>query len=151
MIYGPLAGLLIASSGALLGAAAGYAAGALLGRGTLSRLAGSRLDRVSRQIARRGLLSMTIIRLLPVAPFTLVNFAAGASHISFRDFVFGTMLGMAPGVAAITLFSSQLSEALRAPSTFNLAMLLLSSLLIGAVVFWGWRRFGRRRAAAQRD
>jgi len=144
LLYGPLAGLLVAGAGSLLGAVAGYGTGLLLGRKALRRLAGGRLDRVSRQLARRGVLSMTVIRLLPLAPFTLVNVAAGASHISFRDFVTGTLLGMAPGIAAITLFSSQLGRVVATPDALNVGILIALLLAIGVATFWSWRRFVRR-------
>lgn len=147
LLYGPVAGLAVAMAGSLLGAVTGYVAGAVLGRDALRRLAGGRLDRVSRQLARRGVLAMTIVRLLPVAPFTLINLAAGASHIRFRDFVAGTVLGMAPGIVAITLFSGQLGQLMRAPSAANAAILAGLLLLIAAAAAWGWRHFLRHRSA----
>ncbi|MGF1612227.1 MAG: VTT domain-containing protein [Kiloniellales bacterium] len=149
LLYGPLAGVLVAWSGSMLSAMAGYGAGVLIGRKTLRQLSGGKLERVSRQIARRGLLSMTIIRMIPIAPFTVVNLAAGASHISFRDFVFGTAIGMAPGIAAITLFSGQLGQVLHSPDTANVAILVGLLLVIVAVATWSWRHFLRRRAESE--
>ncbi|HUF86264.1 MAG TPA: VTT domain-containing protein [Thermohalobaculum sp.] len=144
-----VAGLAVATAGSLLGAVTGYAAGAVLGRDALRRLAGRRLDRISRQLARRSILAMTVVRLLPVAPFTLINLAAGAWHIRFRDFAAGTVLGMAPGIVAITLFSGQLGQLMRAPSAANAAILAGLLLLIAAVAAWGWRHFLRHRSAAR--
>lgn len=148
LFYGPLTGLLVAGTGSVLGAVTGYGMGLLLGRKGLRRLSGGWFDRISLQLARRGLLSMTVIRLLPVAPFTVVNIAAGAAHIRFRDFVFGTMLGMAPGISAITLFSSQLGEVVHEPSALNIGVLIALLLVIGAAVKWSWRHFIHRRADA---
>ena len=148
LLYGPLAGLAVAAAGSLMSAVAGYGAGVLLGRRTLRRLSGGALDRVSRQLARRGVLSVTIIRLLPVAPFTVINLAAGASHIRFRDFVAGTALGMAPGIVAITLFSGQLGELMRAPNPVNAALLAALLVVIAGAAYWSWRHFVRRRAVA---
>lgn len=145
LLYGPVAGLLVAGTGSILSAAIGYGVGLLLGRKGLRRLSGGRLDRISRQLARRGLLSMTIIRLLPLAPFTLINFAAGASHISFRDFLIGTALGMAPGISAMTVFSGQLGEVLVEPSALNFAILIGLLVVIGSAVTWSWRRFVHER------
>jgi len=145
LILGPLDGLLVAACGSLLSAAIGYGVGALLGRKTLNRLSGGRLDRVSRQLARRGLLSVIVIRLLPLAPFTLVNMVAGASHISFRDFALGTAIGMAPGIVAITLFSGQLGEVMRAPKPVNVGLLVALALIILLVGIRSWRRFVRWR------
>ena len=143
VLYGPLSGLAVAGGGALLSAAAGYGAGALLGRGLVQRLAGRGPDAISRQLARRGVLSVTLIRLLPLAPFTVVNLAAGASHIRFRDFLLGTALGMAPGVVAITVFSGQIATLLRHPDPTNLAILLAVLVAIGGCALWAWRRFAR--------
>lgn len=141
LVYGPLDGLLVAGAGSLFSAIAGYGVGVLLGRKALRRLPGGRLSRVSRRLARRGLLSMTIVRLLPLAPFTLINFTAGASRISLQDFILGTVLGMAPGIVAITLFSGQLGEAMRAPDPLNVGILFGLLLIITVAGTWAWRRF----------
>lgn len=42
------------------------------------------------------------LRIFPVAPFNVINLVAGASHASFRDFVAGTAIGLAPGVLVLT-------------------------------------------------
>jgi len=148
LIYGPITGVLVAAAGCLLSAVTGYAVGVSLGRATLRRLAGERLDRLSRQLARRGLFSMTLIRLLPLAPFTVINLAAGASHIRLRDFVLGTVLGMAPGILAVTLFSGQLGEVMRAPDALNIGILIGVLLVVGVSITWTWRRFVYRRTEA---
>jgi phospholipase D1/2 len=142
LLFGPVTGLLVAVTGSLLGAVAGYGVGAAIGRETLHRLSGRRIDRISRQLARRGIMAVTIIRLLPLLPFTLVNFAAGASHIRLRDFVVGTFIGMAPGISAMTLFSSQLGQVLRAPGVVNIGLLVGLLLVAAGAAFWAWRRFG---------
>ena len=146
VLYGPLTGFLVSIAGSTLSAAVGYWAGHLLGRRTVHQLSGGRIDRINRQLARRGILSTTIIRLLPLAPFTLINLAAGASHISFRDYILGTVLGMAPGIVAITLLSSNLVTALQAPSVLNVAILVALLLILVAGMIWSWRHFVRRRA-----
>lgn len=144
LLYGPVSGLLVAAAGSLLGALVGYAAGAALGRRQVRRLAGTRLDRLNRQLARRGVLSMAVLRLLPVAPFTVINLAAGASHIRFRDFLFGTVLGMAPGITGMTLFAGQLGRLLKRPDLVNFALLAALLLMIAGFAYWSWRRFVRR-------
>lgn len=143
LLFGPFTGLAVAFAGSMASALAGYAIGAALGRGTLRRLAGGRLDRISRLLARRGVLSVTLIRLLPVSPFTIVNLAAGASHIRFRDFALGSALGLAPGIAAMTFFAGQLGRFLRSPDPGDLAILLGLLLVIAGAAAWSWKRFGR--------
>lgn len=145
LVFGPLSAMLYAVSGALLGASLGFWIGRLLGRDAVRRLAGRRLNILSRRLARRGLLAVIAVRVVPVAPFTIVNLAAGASHIRFRDFAAGTLLGMLPGILAITLFSDRVLAAARQPSALTLATLAAVVLGIAAAA-WLLRRGLRRRA-----
>ncbi|MEQ9640075.1 MAG: VTT domain-containing protein [Alphaproteobacteria bacterium] len=147
LLYGPISGVAVALGGAMAGAVAGYGAGVLLGRHGLRRLLRGRLDRISRQLARRGVLSMTLIRMLPIAPFTVINMVAGASHLRFRDFLLGSLYGMAPGIVAITVFAGQVGEVLRAPSPAKLAILAGIVAVITLAGIWAWRRLVAWRAA----
>jgi phospholipase D1/2 len=129
--FGPVAGAVYSLVGCLVAAVLTYALGHILGRDKVRRLAGSRLDRVSRRLADHGLVTMVTVRLLPVAPYTVVNVVAGASHIRLRDFVFGTILGMAPGILAITFFEHQLQVAIREPGAKSFALL---AVVVGVIV-----------------
>jgi uncharacterized membrane protein YdjX (TVP38/TMEM64 family) len=139
-IFGPLVGLSYSLLGCNLAAALTYGIGRLLGRDTVRRLGGSRLNRLSRRLSRHGVITTTVVRLLPIAPFTVVNMAAGASHIHFRDFMFGTLLGMSPGIIAITIFEHRLEVAIREPGTESFAILAVLAILIilAAVVLRRW-------------
>lgn len=141
--FGPWAGFACAMGGALLGAAASYGIGAWLGHAVLVRLAGARINRLSERLARRGLLAVVLVRLVPVAPFAIVNMVAGASHIRLRDLVLGTAIGITPGTLAMTLFVDQITAALRAPTTLTYVLLGMTVLLIAAGA-WGLQRWLRR-------
>jgi len=95
-------------TGAILASAIGFAGGQLLGRGAVARLAGSRLGRLSERLAHRGIVNVALLRLVPIAPFPIFNLVAGASHLRFWQFLLGSLLGMAPNIGAITVFSSAL-------------------------------------------
>src|SRR5581483_4262455 len=64
------------------------------------------------------------VRLLPIAPFTVVNVVAGASHLGLRDYLLGTLIGMAPGIALTVVFSHNLAEAIRHPSLQTVLILV---------------------------
>lgn len=130
VVYGPFEGALYALAGATLSAAACYYVGHRLGSQTVRRLAGARINRLSKRIARQGLLAMVVLRLLPLAPFTVVNLVAGASHIRLRDFLLGTLLGMAPGIAIMTAFVHQLARAIQEPSIAAFALLVTAAVLL---------------------
>jgi phosphatidylserine/phosphatidylglycerophosphate/cardiolipin synthase-like enzyme/uncharacterized membrane protein YdjX (TVP38/TMEM64 family) len=105
LIYGPALGAAYAIAGSLLAAATTYGIGAYLGGTTVERLSGGSVHRLSERLARRGVLTVIAVRIVPVAPFTVINLFAGASHIRLRDYLIGTTIGMIPGVAAMAAFS----------------------------------------------
>jgi phospholipase D1/2 len=122
-----------------------YGIGYLLGRDTVARFTGPRLTRLNRLIAKHGILAVVAIRMLPVAPYSVVNLAAGAARVPFRDFVVGSAIGMSPGVLGITLFEDQLEQMINSPSLQTLVALgLILSLMLLAVT-WFRRWFGAER------
>ncbi|HEX2933270.1 MAG TPA: VTT domain-containing protein [Candidatus Binatia bacterium] len=131
--------------GCIFSAALLYGIGHLIGRKRVARFAGRRLNRVNRLITKHGVLAMAAIRMVPIAPYSLVNLAAGAVHVPFRDFVFGTFLGMSPGIVAITLFEKQTEQLIRSPSVLTLIVLLgfLLLMLLGVFSFRRW--FGSKQ------
>ena len=148
LVFGPLQGAVYAAVGCLLGAMLTYWLGMVIGRGTVRRIAGSRLDRLSRELGRRGVLAVTTVRIIPVAPFTIINLVAGATHIRLRDYLLGTVLGMAPGITAIALFIDRILATLRDPQPVTLGLLSVAVIVI--VVGMAWlRRFLRRRRASK--
>ena len=141
--YGPLAGFACSVAGALLGAAVSYGLGVLLGRDVLRRLGGDRVNRLSERLAGHGLLAVIAVRMVPVAPFAVVNMVAGASHIRLRDLLLGTAIGMTPGTLALMMFVEQITEALRRPTPMTYALLALTVALIVAGG-WGLQRWLRQ-------
>ena len=85
-------------------------------------------------------MAVVMIRLVPIAPFTIVNLVAGASHIRFRDFAFGTVLGELPGLLAISIFVNQISDTIRYPTITGIGMLagIALFLLLGGIGLWKW-------------
>lgn len=140
--FGPWGGLGCAMGGALIGAAASYGLGHVLGREALERLAGPRVNLLSRRLASRGVLAVIVIRLIPVAPFAVINMVAGASHIRLRDLLLGTAIGMAPSTLAMAFFIEQITAAMRHPTllTFALAGVAIALIVAGA---WGAQRWAR--------
>jgi phospholipase D1/2 len=142
--FGPLLGFGYAVAGSLVAAAAGFGVGRAVGRDLVRRFAGRRVNAVSRRLDRHGLWAMTLLRLVPIAPFSLVNLVAGASEIRFRDFLLGSLIGMSPGIALMTLFGDRLGAWLRRPDAVNLlvvgALTLVAVALAIALRHWSRTR-----------
>ncbi|MEM5385844.1 VTT domain-containing protein [Paraburkholderia phymatum] len=144
-VFGALAGSAYAFTGTMISAFITYYAGASLGHDAVRRLAGSRLNRISENLGKRGLIAVIVLRVVPIAPFTVINLAAGASHIGLRDFLAGTALGMAPGIVLATTFAHQLVAAVRHPTAAGLGLVaLIGAALIGLSIALQ-RLFARRR------
>jgi phospholipase D1/2 len=126
----------------LLAAAAGFFTGRSLGRGAVERFAGAGIDQVSKRLAKRGTVAVAVLRLLPIAPFTVFNLVAGSSSLGARQFLIGSLIGLSPGLAAITLFSASLWRALTEPSLGSITVVLVvgASLLVLAWLAKRWLR-----------
>jgi uncharacterized membrane protein YdjX (TVP38/TMEM64 family) len=138
--FGPWTALFYSLLGCVLSAIAVYAIGYRLGRETVARFTGRRWTRLHGLISKHGILAVATIRMIPVAPYSVVNLAAGAARVRFRDFVLGTTIGMSPGVTGITLFETQLEQMIRDPSGVTLAVLavILTLMLAGAAWLRRW-------------
>jgi phospholipase D1/2 len=144
LAFEPLAGFTYALVGAVASALLTFTLGRWLGREKVSRLAGGRLQKLNRQLAKQGLLAMVIIRYLPVAPYTVVNLVAGASQIRMVDFLLGTALGMAPGILAINLFENALTRVARDPQAGHVAILGLFTVVL-LTGLWALRKWLAKR------
>lgn len=130
--FGPWLGFAYSMSGIVLAALATYYAGRALRPETVKRLAGDKLDHVTKALRRHGLLAMFAVRIVPAAPFAVEGIVAGAVRIKVSDYALATVMGMAPGVLATTVFGDQLATALEDPSKIN--YWLVGGVLIAFIV-----------------
>lgn len=98
-VFGFPVGIALVLLGSLVGASTAFALARLLGRDAVERWAGPSLARVDDLVRDRGALTMIGLRLVPVVPFTALNYGAGLSAMPVRAFLVGTAVGIAPGTA----------------------------------------------------
>ena len=127
---GPWLGFVTAMAGVSLSALLLFAIGRFLGRERLQRLLGRRAARIQERVVGKGILAVVVIRMIPIAPFSLVNVVAGASTLPLRDFLVGTLLGMMPGILAMAVLGAQIADLARNASW--------SSVLLLTLAFLGW-------------
>ncbi|MDT8998678.1 VTT domain-containing protein [Paucibacter sp. APW11] len=133
LAFGPLMGSACVFAAALLSASVSHRLGRWLGHEALLRLGGPRLQLLSQTLARRGWLAVLLMRLVPAAPFALVNMLAGATHLRLRHMLLGTALGITPSTLALALFAEQLRAALQHPGPLAwLGLALIVLLVLGA-------------------
>lgn len=147
---GPWLGAFHALIGVVASASLLYALGRVLGKARLRKLVGWKINRVRRALGRHGVLAMLLLRLVPVAAFQSVNLVAGASGVCLRDFVVGTVFGMAPGILAMSVLGDRLLAVIRTPSVANIAVLVLATTLVIAAQLGLVARLGRAGAPGPR-
>ena len=146
MVFGPWWGVAYALTGSELSALAVFGAGRILGRDTVRRFAGSLLNRLSNKLSDSGLTAIITFRIVPVAPFSVINLIAGVSEIRLKDFAIGTFVGMLPGVTAIALLADRIADSLRRPDMVHfIAMGVTLLLVVGGLI--ALRRWIKRKRA----
>jgi phospholipase D1/2 len=130
--FGPWFGFLYATLGVLASALAVYGLGAQFGQKALYSLMGPRLDRIRARIGKQGVLAIAAVRVVPVAPFTFVNLALGASAIKLVDYIAGTLLGMLPGLIVMSALGHRIVAIISEPSLAEVSLLALA--VIGWIV-----------------
>jgi phosphatidylserine/phosphatidylglycerophosphate/cardiolipin synthase-like enzyme/uncharacterized membrane protein YdjX (TVP38/TMEM64 family) len=145
LIFGPLVGPVTTMAGCLLSAAMSYGLGRVLWSDAIKRLTGPRLSRMIRRLPSRGVLTMVAIRIVPIAPFTVINLLAGSAAFRFRDFLIGTVIGLLPGICGLTFATDRVAAAVRDPDPVSIALAVVAVALI-VVALWGLRTWLLRRA-----
>lgn len=148
LTFGPIHGFIYSFIGMTLSAWLTFLIGRQMGRQAVERWS-RRLHRLSHRLADKGVLAVVTVRVLPVAPFTVVNMIAGATHIRARDFLIGTIIGELPGLIALSIFVDQITSTIRHPGAASYALLAGSAAVILGGLWW-LRRWLARRTAVPR-
>ena len=150
LVFGLWWGLLWAALGSVLGAVAGFLLARYLHAGLFAGLfGGMRWTRLAATIARAeqgGWRMVAMIRLIPVIPHSLSNYAFGLTRVRLGDYALGSLLGQLPLTIAAVAGGAAGGRALLGatdwvvPTVIGVSALSLS-VLTPAIVRW-WR--GRR-------
>lgn len=97
ILFGAYEGTLWTWIGATLGATLAFLLARFLGRDSVDRLLGGRLQALDRRLSRDGFSALLVLRLVPLFPFNGLNFGCGLTGIRLRDYCAATVLGILPG------------------------------------------------------
>jgi phospholipase D1/2 len=129
VVFDVVTALIVSVCGALGSALALYAVGHTFMRATVNHAFGNQVAKLQSALEHRGIMAVATIRMVPIAPFTLVNLIAGSLGVRFRDYTLGTLIGVLPGTLALTAFGRQARHIIEHPTATNVALLLV---VIGA-------------------
>jgi len=128
--FGPWTGFAYSWIGTLVSSLVGFWLGRTFGGRLLQDLAGDGVAKFMKLIGKNGFLASLIVRLVPSAPFIVVNMAAGVTPMKLRDFAAGTAIGIIPKIALTAFAGNSIVQALKGGGQRHIVMLVV------AVVVW---------------
>jgi uncharacterized membrane protein YdjX (TVP38/TMEM64 family) len=111
-LFGPLWGTILSLAGATLGATAAFVAARYLAADWVRRKCGGRLEQLIAGVEAEGWRFVAFVRLVPLFPFNLLNYALGLTRIPLAHYLLASLVCMAPGSLAYTWLGHAGREAL---------------------------------------
>lgn len=102
VLFGPLWGTLLNLAGATLGATAGFLVARYAAADWVRARTGPRIERLITSVEAEGWRFVALMRLVPLVPFNLLNYALGLTRISLPQYVLASFIAMLPGTLAFT-------------------------------------------------
>lgn len=111
VIFGVIWGSIYVFIGATLGAIAAFLGGRYLAQGWVKEKISSykKFAIIDKAVSKEGLKIVLLVRLSPLFPFNLLNYALGITSVSFQDYLIGSV-GMIPGTIMYVYFGSLVGD-----------------------------------------
>ena len=139
LLYGFWLGMAIVMPGWIASALLAYLVGRAAGRPLLQRLAGlKRFERAERAIERGGVTALLVARLIPIMPFSIVGYVAGAARVPLWRYTWTTAIGFLPLCAAL-VYAGERLESLTIDDP-----IVIGGVLLVIVLFVAAHRLARR-------
>lgn len=145
--FGPWKGFAVAMAGVVSSAFFLYMAGRQVQKKTVSRIAGPRIERLSRLLGKKGFLAIAAVGMVPAAPFSVEMIVAGALRIPLLDLLLGVALAHLPGTIGTTVLGGQVMAAFREGESVNRG--IIAAVVVGfvAIGFFSHRMWRKMEAA----
>ena len=140
LTFGLFPGIVYCFAGTMAAAILNYYFGAWFSQRQVFRfLEHRKLSDLKEALRKPSLATVMIIRLTPVAPFTVENYLAGALGVNLRLYTLGTFLGLMPSIFSIALITTALSPYVKnplyyIPIYFGMSSTLLLLIIVGKKV-----------------
>lgn len=111
--YGPLRGTLLVSPVSVLAATSAFLLGRTVLRDWIARRTrgNPRYAAIDEAVGESGFKIVLLLRLSPLVPFNLLNYALGFTRVSARDYIVASALGMLPGTVLYVYLGSVVTSA----------------------------------------
>ncbi len=150
-LFGPVAGTLYSLTGATLGAAVAFLVARYVAGDWVARKAGGRLKQLIDGVEAEGWRFVAFVRLVPLFPFNLLNYALGLTRISFTHYVVASLVCMFPGALAYTYLGYAGRAAVEGSQNMIQIVLLALALLAFALFLPALIKRWRHGSSASTD
>jgi phospholipase D1/2 len=130
LVFDPWHAFLYCEIGTLASGLTTYGLGRIARPEVVHKIAGSYLGKVSEALGRKGKRTLILLHWFPICPFSILNFLAGATHITFKDFLVGTFVGCTPGLLLIAFFGRTIRQILQQQHWLEIIPLVLCVLVL---------------------
>jgi len=149
VIFGPMLGFVYAWLATVFSAYVGFIIGHYMGHKILLKYGGERMNRLSQMLGDNGIFASIMVRIVPTAPFAVVNLVSGASHIGWVQFAIGTLIGVIPKAALIAYVGKGLGDVVTSGDPLDL---LVIAAVLGAWIFAGiWLQKALKKSGKMPD
>jgi len=142
--FGPWLGFAYSWLGTEVSSLVGFWLGRRFGARLLRDYAGKGVRQFTDLVGRNGFLASLIVRLVPSAPFIVVNMAAGVTPMRWWSFALGTAIGIIPKIAATAFFGRTVVDAVsgrtKGVNWLSLALVIGLWITIGLLARWWLKR-----------
>lgn len=133
LLFGPGLGVVIAATASTLSALLALLGVRALGWQLSSLVSHPALESVDARLRARGWAAVLSLRLIPVVPFSVLNYAAGASSVKVPPYLLATLVGLLPGTTAVVVLGDALTG--NVSPLLALVSICTASLGIGGLVY----------------
>jgi len=110
LTFGEVWGAAYLMSAALIGTSCTFFISRLFGRNFVERISKGRFKKLDEKLEKNGFMTILFLRVIPIVPYEVLNYACGLSRIRFEDYFLATFLGLIPGVIVAAFFGGSLGE-----------------------------------------
>jgi uncharacterized membrane protein YdjX (TVP38/TMEM64 family)/rhodanese-related sulfurtransferase len=142
-IFGPVWGTLYNLTGATVGATLAFLIARYLAADWAEQKSGGRIKQLKEGVESEGWRFVAFVRLVPLFPFNVLNYALGLTRIKLSHYIITSYLGMLPGAIAYTYLGYAGREAVAGGEGIIQKVMMAVALL--AVVSFLPRLIGRLR------
>jgi uncharacterized membrane protein YdjX (TVP38/TMEM64 family)/rhodanese-related sulfurtransferase len=133
-LFGPALGTIYNLTGATLGAALAFLIARYLASDWVARKTGGRVKQLIDGVENEGWRFVAFVRLVPLFPFNLLNYALGLTRLKFSHYLIASYVFMLPGAIAYTYLGYAGREAV-AGGEGLIPKILLALALLAVVAF----------------